>query len=166
MSDIDWLKRELEKARAELEAEREKAHYANGVADLAMKHRDAAEAERDALRVELAAERERLEYAVEDNEGQRKTIKRAYDENDALCAELAAAHKSVKEVYVSDPERRPKIGETVVFRRVVYTITEMFDIDGHPTDDPYMAECLIARNEHGEGIPCDFSELEWVKKDG
>ena len=43
-----------ERAEAQLAEAKEQAHYANGVADLAMQHRDSTEAERDALRKALA----------------------------------------------------------------------------------------------------------------
>jgi hypothetical protein len=43
-----------ENAEVEIAALRETAHYANGVADLAMKHRDTAEAELAALKARIA----------------------------------------------------------------------------------------------------------------
>jgi hypothetical protein len=50
----DWQRGEIERLQAELAEAQETAHYANGVADLAMKHRDAAEA--DAARLRSALE--------------------------------------------------------------------------------------------------------------
>lgn len=51
--DNDRLEAEIEQLRARVAALEESTHYANGCADLAMKHRDIAEAERDALRARI-----------------------------------------------------------------------------------------------------------------
>ena len=53
LANTDSWKARAEQAEAQLAEAKEQAHYANGVAELAMKHRDAAEAQRDAMREAL-----------------------------------------------------------------------------------------------------------------